>query len=268
MEAKKEGKKCCGCTTALGMEATTDLLISAVVFMLTVAIIYLVETNFDDADGLTIYFEVALLFAAVIYFIAVIYLRSRVVGKNADTYKSILEENYAYLDDQDDKKDNRSCWETSCSGNTYLVVGWLALIGTIPICFFPVPVMGMYILITALVLIVCFIVASTPRYLAMNQGKGSVHYCEGTECQKSCGSDVVMMLLGLAVIGVLLVAVSIVNAVFNLTSLTAWLWFVAAVLFTIGMFFWYHFSIPEDDVPEGAEGDETQQMLPPPKATV
>jgi hypothetical protein len=259
MTKKNNSTKCCGCSTAFGMESTTDLLISAVIFMLTASIIYLVLTDYSNTAGLVIYYEVALLYAAVVYLIAVIYLRSRVFGKNAETYKSILEDNYSYSDDKDDKKDPRSCCELCFTGNTYLVVGWLALIGTVPICFFPVPFIGMIILIVVLILIICFIVASSPQYLSMNEGKGSVHYCDGNKCVKSCGSDVLMILLGLAVLGVILAVIALVNAAFNYESVTAWLWFVSATLFTIGMFFWYHFSIPEDDVPEN---EEAQKILP------
>lgn len=117
--------------------------------------------------------------------------------------------------------------------------------------------MGMVILIVVLILILCFIVASSPQYLSMNEGKGSVHYCDGNKCIKSCGSDVLMILIGLAAVGVILAVLALVNAVFHYQSVTAWLWFISAVLFTTGMFFWYHFSIPEDD----AEGEETQQIL-------
>ena len=264
MSRKGDSKKCCGCSTTYGNEAVTDLFISASVFMVVASIFYLAQTDFKSTPGIRIYYEIALLFAGVMYLTASLYLRSRIVaGRESETYKSILETNYSYVNksDSDEKADPRTCFQLCMSGNVFLVVGWITLFGTLPLILYPVPFFGVPIMVTFVILIVCFIVASSPAYMSLNNGKGSVNFNEGVCCEgcgyccgvcankeqrKIFGSDVLIILLGFAVLSVILAVGAMVNAAVHYTSITAWFWFIASVLFSIGMFTWHHFSVVED----------------------
>jgi hypothetical protein len=242
----------CGCSSPRGLRAAADLFISASVFMIAIAVIYIVFTDYSSIEKDALYYEVALLFSSIIFLSASVYLRVRVLDYS-DNYKRILVENYDY---ETSDKLQRSCIERYFSANSYLVVGWLTLIGTVPLILFPVPVFP-FIMVFVVLFILLFIVAASPRYLAMNGGRGSICYvekacdtggccacCGPPETQKHVGSDVLIMILALAIFGAFFIAASAVNLTTNFDSITAWLWLLTATLFAAGMFAWHRHSIP------------------------
>ena len=236
--------KFCGCANPKGMRVAADVFIAAAAIMLIIAILYLCFTDYATVDKLVLYYEIALLFSSIIFIMAAYYLRIMVFEN--ENYKKILSENYSY---SSGRKPPRSCCHAFLSANTYLVIGWLALVGAAPLVLFPVPVFP-YIMACLVFFIVLFIIATLPPCLANNGGRGSL-LCgilstptSGTTASKYFSSDVLLILLALALFGVVLFVATIINLVTNYKNVTAWLWFASAFLFTFGLILWYRHSVP------------------------
>ena len=153
-----------------------------------------------------------------------------------------------------------------CTANSFMVVGWLIFLGTVPLVVplasSTIPVFQFYIVIGAALILVLFIVASSPQCLKRNGGKGSV-FCHDGKCCRPCGSDVLILLFILGFLGLLLVAACIIYTVPNVQSVSAWLWLGASVFYTVGFLLWYFSSIPTDDDDDDIKHDEeAQTMLP------
>jgi hypothetical protein len=200
------------------MQITSDLFIAAAVFMIIIVILYLVGTvaytvDYTDESITILAAEILLLFAGIMYLTAAVYLRIRSVD-HKETYAVILEENYK----AEKSGAARDCCAMGCTGNTYLVVGWLVFIGTVPLILYPVPIFP-FIMVFVVLFIVLFIVASSPIYLAMNDGKGSLVYCTKGQSNGCCGtcesrsfsSDVVVILLTFVMFGVFFVCAAAFN---------------------------------------------------------
>ena len=236
--------KCCGCANPKGLRVAADVLIAAAAIMLIIAILYLCFTDFNTVDKVVLYYEIALLFSSIIFIMAAYYLRIMVFEN--ENYKKILSENFSY---SSGRKPPRSCCHAFLSANTYLVIGWLALVGAAPLVLFPVPVFP-YIMACLLFFIILFIIATLPPCLANNGGKGSLLFgilsspTSGTTASKYFSSDVLLILLALSLFGIILFVATMINLATNFKNVTAWLWFASAFLFTFGLILWYRHSVP------------------------
>lgn len=254
------------CSTALGLESTTDFFIIASLLLLSIAVLSLSTFDFTQSyNGPKLYVMISVMFAGIMYFMAAIFLRTRVTGNDNDTYKTILKENYDYTNDNDDKKDSRSMITLCCTANSYLVVAWLIFLGTLPLACplasDSVPIYSFVIVLVALAVLIYFIVAASPQCLKMNHGKGSVFCTAGIQCYRPFSSDVLIVLFLLSLIGMALIVSSVFNVVPNVTSVTAWLWLATSIMFTVGMFLFHYFSIVDDN--EKDDDEATVHMLPP-----
>lgn len=243
-----------------------NLFIVSSVIVVINAILYLAGTAafsvsigmLDDSTIVDLVFEVFLLFAGICFFSAAMLVKFK--HEEGETYEKILAENA-----QNIASKKADCCSTCCTGNTYLIAGWLAFIGTLPLILFSVPYFPLIIL-GLLLCIILFMVAASPPYLAMNHGKGSICYCSNGEdtcgcecckgeagCKRPFSSDVVIVILALCIFSIFLMVAAIVNVCFLWYSVTAWLWLVAAVLFLTGMFLWFHAVVPPKVKPEEKE---------------
>ena len=244
----------CNCSSPKGLRVAADLFITASVFMLVITVIYFVYTDYSSVENIVLYYEVAMFVSSLIFLSASIYLRVRVLDYS-DNYKKILMENYKY---EESNVDERSYGEICFSANSYLVVGWLFLCGTLPLILIPVPIFP-FIMIFLVLFILLFIVAASPRFLAMNGGRGSMFYldkvCDAGGCCACCGSgspgsgkyigsDVLIMLLILGMFGVFFSVVAGYNVYKHFRNIKAWLWLLSAIFYTVGMIMWYRHSIP------------------------
>ena len=132
------------------------------------------------------------------------------------------------------------------AGNTYLVTGWLAFLGTAPLILYPT--FFPFMMVFVVVFIMMFILALTPPLLAFNAGKGSLLFgilTSDSNTNKYFGSDVLILILAFAFFGLFFFITSIINLVVNYVNVTAWLWFAASSLFTFGIMLFYRHSIPK-----------------------
>ena len=197
------------------------------------------------------------------------FLRSRVTGQDGDTLKSILKDNYTYTNDNDDKKDSRTWITLCCTANSFMVVGWLVLLGTVPLVVplasSSIPIFQYFIVVVVAFILILFIAASSPQCLKRNRGKGSV-FCHDGKCCRPCGSDVLILLFILGFLGLLFVTSSLIYTIPNVKSASAWLWLFASVFYTTGFLLWYFSSIPNDDDNDDDElthdEEAAQTMLP------
>jgi len=228
------------CPNPKGLTAAAVVLLASAAALLLVGILYLAFTDYSTVDQTVLYYEAAIVFAGVVFAAAAIYLYFSSTA--SENYKKILAENWTY----EKKGPRRSCPHGMLAGNTYLITGWLALLGAAPLILYPTFFPYMMVVVVAFIMV--FILVLTPPLLAFNAGKGSLlcgMVASDANTNKYFGSDVLIMLLAFAFIGVFFLINSIINLVTNYANVTAWLWFVAAFLFTIGMALWYRHSIPK-----------------------
>jgi hypothetical protein len=256
-----KGADCCSCSS---QQIAADLFIAASVIMICIVIVYFVGTFAyqSESDGTitddefysVVAAEVLLLFAGIMYLAAASYLHVRTVNHN-ESYKTILEDNYKAKEGGKEV----DCCTTCCTANTYLVVGWLVFLGTIPLILYPVPVFP-FIMVALVIFIILFMVAVSPPYLAMNKGKGSLCYVENGPnhcCNNCCNdccrvhffSDVATLTCALAIFGIFFLASAIVNFAVEMND-TATAWMIAAILLVIGLFYWYMSVFPPKAVSE------------------
>ena len=76
------------CPNPKGLTVAADVLLAAASCVLLISILYLIFTDFDTVDQIVLYYEIALVFAGIIYVVAAVYLHFMVLA--SDNYKKIL----------------------------------------------------------------------------------------------------------------------------------------------------------------------------------
>ena len=253
----------CGCCpTPSKMQSVADSFIAASTIMLITMIFYYAGTytfttrdEFNNIHFDIIFAEIFLFFAGLMFLIAAVYLRDRVVN-HKETYKKILAENYEF----EDSGELRDCCTDCCCANSYQVVGWLVFAGVLPLIIYPVPVMPFIMLFTFL-FIILFLVAVQPYYLKLNKGNGSVLCCSNghdlaccccctsNDSRRPIQSDVVIVILLLAITSIFFLLASLINLGMNdnLNNFTAYLWITSAILLSVGLFCWHNAMLLKPD---------------------
>ena len=208
-------------------------------------------TYFYSAD--VAWQNVALVFSAIMFLIAAIYLGTR-IGFYRENYQTILKENYKLVLNGD----KRGCCDSFVTGNALLIVVYLLILGVAPIILYPLP-FGQYILLILLLLVLVMLaITLMPCCLSYNNGKGSVdfgdgEYCEGgcccsccltREAKRPCSSDFLHLLLSVIILSLALCLVATVNLFQRFFYPGAWLFWFAAVLGTTGLFCLWEFNMP------------------------
>lgn len=256
----------CGMSRRCGEYWYLSFLILGSLFFLCGACV-VVATDTDFSSAAYAWQNVALLFSAIVFCIAAIYLAVR-IGFHKENYQAILKENYRQVTDGGDKQ---GCCEYFFTNNAILVTSYLLLIGTAPIVMYPLPY-GQYVLVVLLLILFFWVITSMPYFLSRNSGRGSIDFgdgecCEGGCCcscfltkeqKRPCGSDVLHRLLALAIIGFALTIIATVNLMSRFYYPGAWLFFFAALFATCGFFCFWEFSMstPMDE----AEQDEAAAL--------
>ena len=273
----------CWTTVKQKYELAGSLFIVSSVTFVCIAVVYLAATvPFSIVDNQSsackarksssterFYYESSLLWAGIFYFSAAMIFKFK-IDEDGETYETILAKNVQ-------QSIPREGWWSYCNSNTYVMCGWLMLIGTIPLCFFPVFPFP-WIMLNAVMFMILFIIAAQPHYLLMNKGKGSTcflsmvkldhdndtndddvsryvpsssssSYCPMTGEDSNCvnkrpfASDVLIFLLVFCILSVFFLVASLTNLACHHSSIAAYMWVITSLCLTIGLFCWYHASI-------------------------
>jgi hypothetical protein len=243
----------CGVSRRCGeMWFLSCLVLGSLFFFCGAAYVVAIYTDFSSAAYA--WQNVALLFSAIVFCIAAIYLAVR-IGFYKENYQTILKDNYQRVAQGDA---SGGCCEYFFTGNAILVTSYLLLIGTAPIILYPLPFGQFIILIILLFMLLFLVIAAMPCCLAQNAGRGSVdfdngEYCEGGCCcsccvtkeqKRPCSSDVLHQLLSITIVGVVLTIIATVNLMSRFYYPGAWLFWFAALFTTVGFSCFWEFSMP------------------------
>ena len=229
------------------------------------------------------YYEVSLLWGGIFYFAAAMIFKFK-IDEDGETYEKILANNVQ-------QSIPREGWWSYCLSNTYVLCGWLNLIGTLPLCLYPVFPFP-WIMLMVVVVMILFIVAAQPHYLLMNKGKGSICFlsmvkldheetnddvryvssstsslCSWTGEDFICvnkrpfASDVLIFLLVFCIFSVFFLVASLTNLACHHSSIAAYMWVITSLCFTIGLFFWYHASIAPSPLRNRRKYDSDDGLL-------
>ena len=268
----------CFSTVKQKYEIASSLFLIASVTFVCIAVVYLAATvpfavadinasacaAKKSSDFERFYYESSLLWGGIFYFAAAMIFKFK-IDEDGETYEKILANNVQ-------QSIPREGWWSYCNSNTYVMCGWLVLIGSLPLCFYPVFPFPWIMLMVILFMIV-FIIAAQPHYLLMNRGKGSIcllsltkqesgetnddvryvtsssSFCAMTGEDSVClnkrpfASDILICLLVFCIFSVFFLVASLTNLACHQSSIAAYMWVITSLCFTIGLFFWYHASI-------------------------
>jgi hypothetical protein len=257
----------CGITRRCGEFWYIALFVLAALFFFAGAcVVVALYTSFYDAE--TAWQNVALLFSSIVFLVAAVYLGTR-IGYYKENYQAILRDNYRITS----KGETRGCCAYFVTGNALLVTAYLLVLGTAPLVAYPLPYLQYLLLIPLLLVLVLLLISTMPYCLALNGGRGSVEFDHGEHCEggccfsccltreqkRPCSSDFLYHLVWIAIFGIILTVVALVNVLTRFTYPGAWLFFLASLFATIGFCCLWEFSMPTAS--DEAMQDEAEAMV-------